>query len=255
MKKEILALTFSFFTAITANAQEKFNTEPNNERKGFASINIGVSAPTGNFGSKDFDNSEATYANVGAMFDLTFGYKISPNFGITAMWRNQINGIDTDKYKQDFENYLDNNTNAFYPRAEIEAGSFKLSGFMAGIYTTFPVSKKLFFDTRVLLGYSLATTPSFSTVVYEYGTKSLTINRDQAETGAFSYIVGAGIKKAVSEKTYLMVNIDFYSTKAEWKNVRETIYSYRTGFYNSGNFEMTQKMSTLNVSVGLGKRF
>ena len=255
MKKEILALTFSFFTAITANAQEKFNTEPNNERKGFASINIGVCAPTGNFGSKDFNNSEATYANVGAMFDLTFGYKISPNFGITAMWRNQINGIDTDKYKQDFENYLDNNTNAFYPRAEIEAGSFKLSGFMAGIYTTFPVSKKLFFDTRVLLGYSLATTPSFSTVVYEYGTKSLTINRDQAETGAFSYIVGAGIKKAVSEKTYLMVNIDFYSTKAEWKNVRETIYSYRTGFYNSGNFEMTQKMSTLNVSVGLGKRF
>jgi hypothetical protein len=171
------------------------------------------------------------------------------------MWRNQANSIDTDKYKQDFENYLDNNTNAFYPRAEIKAGSFKFNEFMAGIYTTFPVSKKTNFDTRVLLGYSIATSPSFSTVVYEYGTKSLTIDRDQAETGAFSYIIGAGIKKALSEKTYFMVNVDFYSTKAEWKNVRETIYSYRTGFYNSGKYEMSQKISTLNISLGLGKRF
>jgi hypothetical protein len=255
MRKETLAFTFCLFTITSIFAQEKFNTEPNKERKGFASINIGLNAPTGNYGSDDFDNSEAAYAKTGAMFDVTFGYKILPNLGLTAMWRNQANSIDTDKYKEDFENYLDNNTNAFYPRADINAGSFKLNGFMAGIYTTFPISKKTNFDTRLLFGYSLATSPSFSTVVYEYGTKSLTIDREKAETGAFSFIIGAGLKKALSEKIYFMFNIDFYSTNAEWKNVKETIYSYRTGFYNSGKYEMSQKTNTLNISLGIGKRF
>jgi hypothetical protein len=255
LKKTLLTTAICILFVANGFTQNAYKINPNDERKSFVSVNLGLSIPTGNFGSKSFDNSESAYASTGFLFDVTYGYKISPNFGITAMWRNQANGIDTDKYKQDLEEYLDNHTNAFYPRAEIEAGSFKLNGIMVGLYTMLPVSKKTSFDTRVLLGYSLATTPSFSTVVYEYGTKSLTINRDRAETGAFSYVIGAGLKKTVSEKTYLMVNIDFYSAKAKWKNVKETAYSYRSGYYQTSKYDLSQQLNTVNISIGLGKRF
>lgn len=255
MKKILLTTAICLLFVANGSTQNAYKIKPNDERKSFVAINLGLSIPTGNFGSKSFDNSESAYASTGFLFDVTYGYKISPNFGITAMWRNQANGIDTDKYKQDLEDYLDNNTNAFYPRAEIEAGSFKLNGIIVGLYTMLPVSKNTSFDTRVLLGYSLATTPSFSTVVYEYGNKSLTINRERAETGAFSYLIGAGLKKTVSEKTYLMVNIDFYSAKAEWKGVKETVYSHRNGYYSSNTYNLAQNLSTVNISIGLGKRF
>ena len=248
MKKVILLSTVLFLFSTKGLSQD-------NDRKGFTSTNLGVSIPTGNFGSNNFSNSESGYATTGLIFDITFGHKILHNFGVTAIYRSQANGVDVDAYAQDLANYFGAGNPAGTTSVSVESSAFSLGGIMAGIYGSFPIADKLSFEPRVLVGFSAATLPAMTTETYESGTKLTTFIREQAASFAFSYIIGTGAKLDISKKICLLLNIDFYAAKAEWENVQEIGIGHISGTTEIYKFDYNQKFSTFNLSTGLGFRF
>lgn len=250
MKKAILLLTIPFVVTTNVFSQDKEKYSQDDERKGFASINLGISNPTGNFGSDNFNNNEAGYATNGAVFDISFGYKFRPNLGVTAIWRGQANAIDAGTYAQSLANYFGSGS------VSVETSAFALGGMMAGLYSSFPISDKLSFEPRALFGYSTARLPAMTTVAYSSsGTKLITWAQDHAEKITFSYILGVGAKLDLSKKTCLLFNVDFYGAKAEWENVREISIGHITGTTEIRNYDIKQNFSTVNASAGFGFRF
>ena len=220
------------------------------ERKGFASVNLGVSIPTGNFSSDNFNNNEAGFATGGAVFDISVGYKLRPKLGVTAVWRGQANGIDAATYAQSLANYFGSGS------VSIETSAYSLGGIMAGLYGSFPIAENFRFEPRALIGFSAATLPERTTVAYSSsGTKLVTWSQDQAETVAFSYILGLGGKLDLSKKICLLFNADFYAANAEWGNVREISIGHVTGSTEINNYYHNQNFRTVNLSAGLGLRF
>jgi len=250
MKKAILLLIIPFVVTTNAFSQDKEKYSQDDDRKGFASINLGVSIPTGNFGSDNFNNNDAGFATSGAVFDISFGYKFRPNLGVTAVWRGQANGIDVGTYAQSLANYFGSGS------VSVETSAFALGGIMAGLYGSFPIADKLSFEPRALVGFSTARLPAMTTVAYNSsGTKLITWSQDQAETVTFSYIIGVGAKLDVSKKICLLFNVDFYGAKAEWENVREISVGHITGSTEIRKYDYKQNFSTVNISAGFGFRF
>lgn len=250
MKKALLLLTIPFVVTTNIFSQDKEKYSQDDDLKGFASINLGVSIPTGNFGSDNFNNNDAGFATSGAVFDISFGYKFRPNLGVTAVWRGQANGIDAGTYAQSLANYFGSGS------VSIETSAFAIGGIMAGLYGSIPIADNLSFEPRALVGFSSARLPAMTTVAYNSsGTKLITWFQDQAETVTFSYIIGVGAKLNVSMKICLLFNVDFYGAKAEWENVREISVGHITGTTEIRKYDYKQNFSTVNISAGLGLRF
>lgn len=235
-------------------AKKKANQTNTENRKGFTAINIGTSIPTGNFGSKDFYTNTSGYASIGLISDFSFGYEVHPNFGITALLRSQVNGLDAGAYAQDLANYLGAGSTGS-TSVTVETSSYSLGGIMAGVYGSFPISEKLSFEPRLLLGFSTPILPSMTTETYGSGTKFRTYIKEQAVSFAFSYIIGSGVKLNLSKKISLLLNADFYAANAEWKNVQEISIGHITGTTEIRNYDFYQNFRTLNFTTGIGFRF
>lgn len=248
MKKVILLMSVLFLFSTKGHSQDS-------DRKGFTSINLGLSIPTGNFRSNNFSNSESGYATTGLIFDITFGHKILHNLGVTAIYRSQANGVNTGAYAQDLANYFGAGNPAGTTSVSVKSSVFSLGGIMVGLYGTFPIVDKLSFEPRVLVGFSAATLPAMTTETYKSGTKITTFVREQSASFAFSYIIGTEVKLDISKKICLLLNIDFYAAKAEWENVQEIGIGHITGNTEIYKFDYNQKFSTFNLSAGLGFRF
>lgn len=250
MKKAILLLTILFSVTLNVVAQNDEKHSHDSDRKGFASINLGVSIPTGSFGSDNINDNEAGFATNGAVFDITFGYKFRPNLGATVVWRGQANGIDVGTYAQSLANLFGSGS------VSVESSALTLGGIMAGLYGSFPMADKLSFEPRALIGFSTASLPAMTTEAYSSsGTKLVTWSQEQAETVTFSYIIGVGAKLDVSKKMCLLFNGDFYGAKAEWENVREIGIGHITGTTEINAYQFKRNFSTFNFSAGFGFRF
>lgn len=235
-----------------------FSTEgisQNNDRRGFSSFNLGISLPTGNYKSTNFSNSESGYASTGFCLDFTLGYKIRPKLGLTALLRSQANSLNVGAYAQDLANYFGRNNPALTTSVSVESSAYSIGGIMGGGYGSFLMKDKLSFEPRILIGFSSAILPAMTTETYESGTKLTTFIREQSSTFAFSYIIGTGAKFDMSEKICIMLNMDFYSAKAEWYDVKEVGIGHITGNTEIFEFDYSQKFSTLNICAGVGLRF
>ena len=248
MKKIILFCSVFFILTTKGLTQD-------NNRKGFTSISFGVSIPTGNFHSNDFNNIHAGYARAGFVSDISLGYNILPKLGIIAVSRGQINGLDLDDYAFDLTNYFDSGKPSSNTSVSVESSAYSLSGLMAGIYGSFQIKNKLFFEPRILFGISTATLPAMTTKTYSSSTLLTTFVREQATSFAFAYMMGLGAKFNLSNRICLLFNTDFYSAKAKWENVQEIGIGHVTGKTEINYYNFKQNFGTFNISSGLGFRF
>jgi hypothetical protein len=248
MKKVILLLTIQFIVASSIFSQDQ-------NSKAFVAINIGTSLPTGNFASTDFDEAEAAYANNGVVLDISFNYKFHPKLGVTAVWRGQGNSIDVGNYAQDLANYFGSGYPAGNTSVSVETSAYSLGGIMAGLSGSFPIADQLYFEPKALIGFSAATLPEMTTKSYYNGILLTTFTRDKAETTTFSYIIGAGAKLDVSNSICLLFNLDYYSAKAIWENVRMIGIGHITGDTDIKGYDYEYTFRTLNITGGLGFRF
>lgn len=231
MKQFIFSILAVFTISTQCYAQGK---------KGFIGIAFGTSIPFGDLSSKDIDNEAAGWANSGAVFDITFAHKLGDGlFGITGLLRGQANPTDVGALADEFANE--------YPGVywTVESDGWGIGGLMVGGYGSFPVSDKISFDPRAMIGFLSASSPEWTIVGTGPGGTAWVKQSSRTAT-SFSYLMGAGFKFDIGKKLHLLTNLDCLGSRPEFMNVEVTA--------SDGSRDIdtwSQRMGTLNLTVGL----
>ena len=231
MKKIISTLTVMFLITSISIAQND---------NGYIGISFGPSIPMSDLASKSADNSAAGYANSGAIFDISFNYKLGDgDFGIVALLRGQANAIDAQE--------LANSAASLYPGIlwTVESDPWSIGGFLFGGYATFPISNKASFDAKAMLGFLSATSPELH-ITASNQASSVWVISNEATASSFAYCISSGFKFELGDKMYLLSNIDYLASNPEFLN-RETLAS--DGSITTDTW--SQDMKTLNFSIGI----
>jgi hypothetical protein len=205
--------------------------------KGYIGFSLGPSIPLGDLSSKDYDSEEAGWAKTGAVFDLSFAYRVGTgNFGVTAMLRGQVNPVDEVAY--------DRELSGEFPGVswKVESDAWKSFGIMIGVFGSFPVSEQVYFDPRVLVGIANTTAPA-STVTAAGPGGTAWVKTDSQSSLSLAYLIGAGFKFNVARNIYLLTNIDYRGTGTEFRDVEITASDGSRGFdtwsLGLGSFSLT----------------
>lgn len=231
MKQTILILIILLTITVQSEAQDK---------KGYISLSLGPSFPIGDFSSKDIDNGKAGFAATGGLLEISFAYKLGEgNFGITALLRDQVNLFDNQSFVNEFTSK--------FPTTywTVEGDGWGMGAFLFGGYGSFPFAKKASFDTRLMLGVSVATSPEITITETEKG-KTTWLNQSSASTSAFTYLIGAGFKYEIGKRLCLLTNLDYLGAKPEFSSVQ---YLSSDGSMEWNTF--SQKIGTINLSAGI----
>ena len=223
----------------------------------------GAAIPTGKFGSKNINDPNASFAEIGPTLNLGFDYKLKKHFGFSFLFSVQQNNTDTKT--------IDNKLHQAYPESEFNSTSsnwltFK---FMTGAYVSLSLDKKnkISLTARAMIGVLKTSTYKFSqhqkstindtanlgsgTVIIEsYGTYRQPLKTE------FTYLAGVGLQYDLNKKISLKTNIDYSAA---------TLSFPRFGYSNSGGITGTttppsqtieaypkQPMATINWQVGVG---
>lgn len=144
-------------------------------RKGYIGLSVGVSIPIG-----DFADKSDGIAKPGLQLNLVnFGYLFSDNIGITATWFGAANPLDAEGYDP-----------------------WSYGGLLVGPLLSFPLSEKVEWDFRPMIGYSVTTLPDIG-----FGTE---------QASSFAYNIGTVFRINVGSKVALLLNADYFSTKPEF---------------------------------------
>lgn len=165
-------------------------------RKGFIGLSLGVSIPVG-----DFADKSNGLAKTGMQLNLiNFGYLFSENFGISGMWFGAANPLDLDGYDP-----------------------WSYGGLMVAPFLSFPLSDKVEWDFRPMIGYSVTTLPD--------------IGRGIEQASSFALNIGTVFRVNVGNKVSLLLSADYLSTKPEFKG-----YSFE------------QSIGTISLGYGVAYR-
>jgi hypothetical protein len=233
--KKYLAILF-LFLGLSLNV---FSQDA--ERKGYIGISLGPSIPTGEFAKTDFNSDALNYASAGAVFDVSFAYKLGKKLGIAATLRGQSNSLNVKAIGEDF---VDANPGA---QISIEGDSWGLGGILIGGYGIFPLTQngRLNFEAKLMFGYMQATCPKFTIHDRSPGSNYYVVSEEN-ESSDLAGFISAGISYKVGRKVALMMILDGMQTGPEFKDV--------TGRDSNGDVfiqSFNQKMATINFSVGV----
>jgi hypothetical protein len=228
-------ITFSFLILTFLSMQLLAQQE-----NGYIGVSIGPSIPLGDLGSRDANNASAGYASTGAVFDISFAYKLGGgNFGVTALLRGQANPTDAQSLADDLASDVPG------VNWSVESDAWGIGGLMFGGFGSFQISEKASFDVRALIGFLNATSPEIDITGTAVG-GSLWVKQGSVNSTAFSYLLGAGFKFDLGSKLYLLTNIDYMGANPEFRNI-ETTTSLGTRERNT----FSQSFGTINLSVGI----
>lgn len=233
MKNFFIILTISMLTT---------STNCYSQDKGYIGVSFGPSIPIGDFASRDASNKSAGWATTGAIFDITFAYKLGTNFGLTGMLRGQANGLDNDAFANELAKQSGGNWT-------VNSKAWSIGGLMFGGYGSFPISDKVSFDTRALIGFLSATSPEFNITLNGSGGAGW-IKQSSVSASSFSYLIGCGFKFDVANKICLLANLDYLGSKPEFRDVEVT--SSVGGAPQKSTF--SQGFGSINFGVGIGLR-
>ncbi len=228
MRKGLLTLLLPTLLAGPLLAQDK----------GYIGFDLGGSLPMGNLASKSPTNDDAGYASGGAVFDITFAYRLGGHFGIAGLLRGTAHQVDAQAMADDM-------VNGTGQVLKLEAGTWGLGALMAGGYGTWSISERTSFEAKALLGFGQASSPTL-----KLSSGSWTIaDQDAGSASVLTYAIGAGLRFNVGRRLCLLTGVDYMgSDRAKFKDVRVDA----NGTVERTSFE--QPYSMLNIAVGLGFR-
>jgi hypothetical protein len=158
-------------------SKEKITTKKERytgKKKGFIGLELGANIPVGKFADEN-DGAAKTGFQINL---INFGYLFTDNIGITATWfgaSNAIEGLDND--------YL-----------------WSHGGLLVGPLFSFPVSDKIEWDIKPMVGLSWASVTN--------------LNLETAKSFAFN--LGTGFRFNVSRLIALTLGIDYTTAKFKW---------------------------------------
>jgi hypothetical protein len=212
--------------------------------KGYVALSLGSSVPTGDFASKSMDNRSAGFAKVGAMFDISFAYKLDKYFGIIGMLRGQAHKTDA----QAMANEMIKQMSVDNIRVTTEAENWRIGALLIGSYGNFPIQKDLSFETRAMLGL-MSVDPPNATFNLSTSDGSGWVKQNSSTSSAFAYLFGMGLKYNVGKSVCMLVNMDYLGATPKFKNVEVTSsigYDEKNDYY--------QSLGSFNFSFGVGYR-
>lgn len=210
------------------------------DKKGFIGISLGPSIPIEDLASKDANNDAAGWAITGAIFDISFAYKLGEgNFGITALLRGQFNPIDVKALADELARQ--------YPTVywTVQSDGWGIGGLMFGGFGSFPVSEKATFDARAMIGFLSASSPEFTFTASGPGGTAWA-KQSSATASSLAYLIGGSFKFDIGKKLYLLTNLDYLGSNPEFSNV-ETVAS--DGSRKTDTW--SQSFGSINLGIGL----
>lgn len=157
MRKINLLILTLFVSAIAFSQQ---NTKFNESRRGFIGLSVGPAIPVGDWSD----------LGAGATLSIAdFGYLFHPNVGIAAKW--------------------------FGSGHTVNDHSLGVGGMMFGVLSSAPMSPKINFEAKGLVGFGLFTNSYESTI--------------ESSDTYLGYDLGVGLRFNTSKKISLLTNIDY----------------------------------------------
>lgn len=205
--------------------------------KGYIAFNAGSSNPVGTFASKNLNEENSGFAKSGFLLDLSFGYKLGKTLGISAMIRNHVNQV----HGQPMADYF---AYIVGKRVTLEVKPYLTRSFLVGGYNSIPVSNKVSFENRLMIGYAITRSPE---LILKYSGGE--IKQEKVNAGALAYLIGAGFKFNTGQKTSLLLNFDYLGQKPEFSSVK---ISGNTNLVGLNTY--SQPASTINISFGIAHR-
>jgi hypothetical protein len=234
MKNLLNLFTLVFFVFSVSFGQDK----------GYIAISLGPSFATGDFASTNMDNKSAGFAKTGAIFDITFAYKLNKNFGVSALLRGQANKTDAQAFADEMIKQIPMDNVAI----RTETGSWGIGALLLGGFGSFPIQKDLSFEPRVMVGFASATSPGL-TFNIDTPEGSAWVKQSSATATDFAYLFGMGVKYNAGKRVCILGNIDYFGSKPNFKNVELT-----DSFGDVYKDDYLRPLGSINLGIGIGYR-
>lgn len=211
--------------------------------KGYIALSAGIASPIDNFASKDPNNTqEAGYARVGGFFDISAGYKLGKNFGVSALLLGRINSVDVqvlaNQYALESQGAVQHVTST----------SWKIGGGLVGGYGSFPVAEKISIETKLMFGFLRAQSPKITVFVATTEGPGWAIQKSGSGS-AFAFLFDTGFKYDLNNKVCLLLNFNYLHARPEFSNIE---ISTSDGYFDMTTFK--QYLGTINYTFGIGYR-
>jgi hypothetical protein len=278
MRKIFVCILFSQQILINAYSQ-------NLKYKGYVCLSVGPSIPVGNYGSTNLSNDQAGFAAPGGNASLSYCRRISKKFGLAAEMLGQINPLNIKAMEKSFsqqkfvEPYVTSSNGqpqtlpppeyVSYQNWNFNKKSWWSGSLLVGGYGQFPLSKpgNISFTTKAMLGAVYLTAPSLGGSGYT-DSSFAQVSQSKASAFGFAYSFGAGMNYDLNKKVCFFASAEYFATaNVTFKNVTESILTAKSIIVpglvlNPGNYSerseatvianTSQKVSALNISVGIG---
>ena len=214
------------------------------QEKACVGILIGPSIPAGEFASMDGQNDKAGFAKTGAIFDLSFSFPVKGEVGITALIRGQANAMDGEKLIDIFR--------ARYPSAswKSETGYWSTSAVLAGPHVSVPVTKKTYFNVRVLFGFTNSIVPEYK-ITGKLSTNEFWVKQERKSAVGLGALFGFGLSSEFSSKLCFILNCNYLTTAPVFNDVKIT----SSEPIGNSNSKFQNSINTINLGLGIGFMF
>jgi hypothetical protein len=238
-----LRFIFRCFLILSCIYPNLIIAQAENDYPGFIGVSLGSSIPLGDYSSKDADNETAGWANPGAVFDVSFGYKLGAGkVGLCALLRGQANYVDAQSYANALASQVAG------VNWSVQGGYWGMGGFLFGGFGSLQVSETVLFEPRVMLGFLNASNPEITISVSGPG-GSYWIKQNSTSARSFAYLVGGGLRFNIGKRMSLLTNLDYMAAQPEFINVQ-----LLDSDGNLSSDSWSQEIVTLNLSAGLAIR-
>jgi hypothetical protein len=275
------------FAFILFSQQILLNAYPQNlNDKGYVSLSIGPSIPVGNYARTNLSNDQAVFAALGGSAILSYSRLIGKKIGLAAELLGQINPLNVKALEKDFGQQkfalpsvilsngppqnLPHQVYVSYQNWGFDKKSWFSGSALVGGYGEFALSKagNISVTTKVLLGAAYLSAPKLSGESHT-DTSWIKVGQTAASAFGFAYSLSSGLKYDFNKKISLIAIIEYFGTSnVTFKNVTESLYSAygepnqftlgggiaNVSAQTSNTANTSQKVSILNISLGIGLR-
>ncbi|MDB5273979.1 MAG: hypothetical protein JWO58_2346 [Chitinophagaceae bacterium] len=245
MKKSFLILSFLLISIQQTNAQVIAD-----EKRHFASLNLSVANPLGNYGGVSSNNNNAGFANTGINFSVEGAFFFKPYIGVGANIGAIANKVNTSAFEEHFSNELKNS--GIYGTYSGKVGGWVSTYYMVGPYVSLPL-KNLTFDLKILGGLMTTIAPSIDMTINPLGSSNAIHEQsDPAVGSSFGYNLGLGMRYHFNRQWALRVNADYLAANP---NISQTLVVSQDGQANRTTNSIHQSIAVFNVGLGLAYQF
>lgn len=238
MKLQLLLLFLTFLLVSASSYCQK--------PRAFLGISAGVSIPSGDFSSGDYENNGAGYAKTGFSLKTSYDHRISYNFGISGLLLVHSNPWDEDELIDGIEaDSLD-----IIDKLSVATSNWSSFGILVGPSLYIPINEHLNFDIKATIGMYNAYAPEIVISGTRSNGENFTLRLLKYNGIGFAWNIGATVRYKITKSRYIIIGGDYLSSTINFKDIDRF---NENGIITTESFD--QSFKTLNISAGIGLAF